>query len=91
MTRGVERLGVAREEAQARIRRYDAGVRADNSFFYVAWNDFRDPSNPTTGHVGNQHDVRFDRIPVVGAPAGSAVVCAADASVRCSFTSRTDA
>jgi hypothetical protein len=36
---------------------------ADNSFFYYSWGDNRDPS---TGHAGNQANVRLAKIPVAG-------------------------
>jgi hypothetical protein len=36
---------------------------ADNNFFYYSWGDNRDPS---TGHAGNQANVRLAKIPVSG-------------------------
>lgn len=42
---------------------YDV-VSADNNNFYFVWSDNRDPSDPITGHKGNQQNVRFAKASV---------------------------
>jgi hypothetical protein len=56
---------------------------ADNSFFYYSWGDNRDPS---TGHAGNQANVRLAKIPV----SGTTSVPAAGVPVRLALSPRSN-
>jgi len=56
---------------------------ADNSFFYYSWGDNRDPS---TGHAGNQANVRLAKIPV----SGTTSVPPADQPIRLALSPRSN-
>jgi hypothetical protein len=49
---------------------YDAGVKAENTTFSVAWSDNRDPS---AAHAGNNANIRFDTL-AVPEPAGAGLL-----------------